>query len=259
MKLLYIICFSLIFNACGSAKETATMISGTYEISTIDGLTTLPSKLTMEFNDENKMVSGFAGCNRFTGNYKTSDKKLNFGPLATTKKLCPGEGMKVEDHFLKLLDQVKNYEFKNNTLYLKDEDNKTLIIANQIKVSNQKTMTQNPYILEYSATTRGSFLKVTLNDNSISYQKTRGGLPSSKELNLEALSSILEKANKLELEELKNLEVPSKDHQFDGALLATLKITKNGETFQTPAFDHGNPPEEIADLVNEMLSFVEKP
>ena len=259
MKLLYIFCFSLIFNACGSAKETATMITGTYEISTIDGLTTLPSKLTIDFNDENKMVSGFAGCNRFTGNYETSDKKLNFGPLAITKKLCIGEGMKVEDHFLKVLDQVKNYEFKNNTLYLKDEDNKTLITANQTQVTSKKSMENNPYIIEYSAITRGSFLKVSLKENTVNYQKTREGLPSNKELSLEALSSILEKANNLELEELKDLEITSKKHQFDGAPLATLKITKNGESFQTPAFDHGNPPEEIADLVNEMLSFVEKP
>ena len=62
------------------------------------------------------------------------------------------------------------------------------------------------------------------------------------------------RAKKIALGTISNLEAPSKNFQFDGAVLAKLTIVYDGVTYQTQPFDHGNPPKEIALLVKEILS-----
>jgi hypothetical protein len=59
------------------------------------------------------------------------------------------------------------------------------------------------------------------------------------------------------VENIPNLKAPSEKRFYDGAAIATLSIVYNGETYTTPSFDHGNPPNEIAELVKEILSISE--
>jgi len=51
------------------------------------------------------------------------------------------------------------------------------------------------------------------------------------------------------LEELPNLKSPTEKRFYDGAAVANLKITFKGKTYESVAFDHGNPPVEIEKLV----------
>jgi len=48
-------------------------------------------------------LSGSAGCNRFSGGYKTADGTLTAGPLMATEMACPGPGMKQEAAFFQLM------------------------------------------------------------------------------------------------------------------------------------------------------------
>ena len=65
-------------------------------------------------------VSGFAGCNTFTGSYRQKGDKLILGPLATTRKLCAPDVMERETWFLKALKRVRKVETTARELALKE-------------------------------------------------------------------------------------------------------------------------------------------
>jgi heat shock protein HslJ len=72
--------------------------------------------VTLNINDNTFNVSGFAGCNNYTSTITTDNDKIKFGPIASTKIICPN--YKIEDSFLDLLDDVNRYEIKGSELYL---------------------------------------------------------------------------------------------------------------------------------------------
>ena len=60
---------------------------------------------TIEFTADGS-VSGFAGCNTFSGSYSTDGSTLTLGPLATTKMACQRPGSAVESDYLAALSGV---------------------------------------------------------------------------------------------------------------------------------------------------------
>lgn len=73
-------------------------------------------KLFIQLNVADDGVSGFTGCNTFTGNYELERTQLSFGPLASTRKACPGENP--EQQFLKVLDAIEQFDITPNRLAL---------------------------------------------------------------------------------------------------------------------------------------------
>ena len=63
---------------------------------------------TIEFAAEGT-VSGFAGCNTFSGSYTTDGATLTFGPMATTKMACERPGSAVEADYLAALSGVTGW------------------------------------------------------------------------------------------------------------------------------------------------------
>jgi copper homeostasis protein (lipoprotein) len=73
------------------------------------------------FDAAAKRVSGFGGCNGFTGGYARSGVEgITFGPAAGTMMACP-DGMETEDAFLKALSRVKTYNVLGTILEMYDE------------------------------------------------------------------------------------------------------------------------------------------
>ncbi len=70
----------------------------------------------LSFSEVDK-VSGFAGCNRFTGSFQRDDAALSFSPLASTRMAC-AEGMEQENRFLAMLAEVERYSIHGNDLAL---------------------------------------------------------------------------------------------------------------------------------------------
>jgi heat shock protein HslJ len=60
---------------------------------------------TIEFTADGR-VSGFAGCNTFSGSYATDGSTLTWGPLATTRMACQRPGSAVESDYLAALSGV---------------------------------------------------------------------------------------------------------------------------------------------------------
>jgi len=67
----------------------------------------------LQFGQDGR-VSGFAGCNQFTGAYETSGLRLSFKPMATTEKACLNAT--VEQQFLSSIQTVDNYSLSDSGL-----------------------------------------------------------------------------------------------------------------------------------------------
>lgn len=63
-------------------------------------------------------VAGNATCNRFTGTASITGDAISFGPLATTRRMCPEALMDQERRFLEALGAVQRFEVKDGFLLL---------------------------------------------------------------------------------------------------------------------------------------------
>lgn len=100
-----------------SSDDSAPSLTGVrWQLQEILGnpLDTEPSKAPyIEFGTDGR-ISGFAGCNQFTGGYETEGLHLSFKPMATTEKACLTAEQ--ESQFLQLLQSVDNFTVKDNEL-----------------------------------------------------------------------------------------------------------------------------------------------
>lgn len=71
-----------------------------------DSTTTLgeDQQVTLLFNKEEEQAGGVSGCNSYSGKVAIDGTNIQFGPLASTKKMCADEEiMKLETEYLRLL------------------------------------------------------------------------------------------------------------------------------------------------------------
>ena len=108
--------------------------------------------------------------------------------------------------------------------------------------------------VEYKAITRGSSESILI--ETIDRGKTK--LTHSKN-SKEQINRVLNKKESLGLysilrsldhTQIDQLEVPSKKHQYDGALVTTIEITVRNKAYRSVSFDHDNPPKELKSLIN---------
>lgn len=93
----------------------------------------VPAPLTLQFDTKTKKVSGFSGCNTFSGPYTVGAKnKLVFGPLMYTEIGCP-DTLALEKTILVALDKITMYGMKGDQLVLDNDDGSTEIVYNQAK------------------------------------------------------------------------------------------------------------------------------
>jgi heat shock protein HslJ len=63
-------------------------------------------KAYIEFNPKARQISGYDGCNKFSGTLEISGNTLKIGPIASTKMACPNVEGSVE-----LVQGLSNFEF----------------------------------------------------------------------------------------------------------------------------------------------------
>ncbi|WP_081956200.1 META domain-containing protein [Jejuia pallidilutea] len=222
---------------------------GTYKINTLKLEEVSVHNITISFNDSMKQVSGFSGCNRFFGSYRLEENSLTFNQLASTKMLCSENKNKTERKFLKTLEKANTIYFSENGFSL--FNNKTLLL------SASKVIEENHLSFEYSASSRGNYKHIKIDKTHIKLSKKRAGKSLKRSIDSKHWETLVKLSEAIEIKSINNLKAPSKKFQFDGAPLAHLKITLNGQTYTSAPFDHKNPPEDIAELVKEILSIAE--
>ena len=67
-------------------------------------------------------VSGSAGCNSYNASYEATGSDISFGPIASTKKICPEDEQSTEDRYLQLLAEIASFEVSGRSMSMNDQD-----------------------------------------------------------------------------------------------------------------------------------------
>lgn len=89
------------------------------------------SQITLSF--EQGTVSGNAGCNNFHAPYSTEGKRIEIGPLVTTRMACPEEQMVEEQLFLAALQSAVTWNVDSGVLDMHRADGERALMANSKK------------------------------------------------------------------------------------------------------------------------------
>lgn len=229
----------------------------TYAITQLFNDVVVDDNVTLTLNFKDKTLSGYSGCNNFSGSFTQENNTIKIGPLASTKKMCPD--ISSEDMLFKALANTEKINMNTGKLELANSSGESLLKASAIEEVQNKSQ-DDKITYEYKAISRGFYLTIYVSniDDMLLVTTHPDMKPSRQTYSQEEWNKLAAEMNKLDLKNLQNIEAPSKAHQYDGAANANLKITLNENIHQTVVFDHGNPPEEIKELVNTLISFSER-
>ena len=111
-------------------------------------------------------------------------------------------------------------------------------------------------VIIYEANTKGYYGKVIVKNHTVSVTRERGGELKTSKISDADWNYLVDEFRKVDLNTISNLKAPSEKRFYDGAAAANVTITFKGSTYVSSSFDHGNPPEEIKNLVNKIVSFI---
>ena len=100
---------------------------GAWKVIEIEGLEEIKIHPTMIFDEEEKRLGGFAGCNQYFASFEVSGSELSIGQSGATRMMCPD--MTVEDAFLARLEKIAAYKVMNGELHLFDESDNRIFLA----------------------------------------------------------------------------------------------------------------------------------
>lgn len=84
--------------------------------------------VTMELGADGR-VSGFSGCNQYTGGYETDGRSsIEFGNIAVTMRACVGPGMAIESAYLEAMNSVVGIKVARSELALLGADGSILLL-----------------------------------------------------------------------------------------------------------------------------------
>ncbi|WP_448337083.1 META domain-containing protein [Chloroflexus aurantiacus] len=95
-----------------------------WQLIEIEGQPPLPSEqaLSMAF-DSTGRISGFAGCNSFSGSYRVEGTTISISDVVTTLVACADDAVTTQEMmFHQALQAATKYELNAGTLTLRDEN-----------------------------------------------------------------------------------------------------------------------------------------
>jgi len=85
------------------------------------GMSMMNKPLTLRFTASNGRVTGFAGCNTFSGSFSQTLDRLIFAPLVMTRMAC-SEGQALESKYVAVLAGSRAYRWTARSLELLEGD-----------------------------------------------------------------------------------------------------------------------------------------
>lgn len=129
----------------------------------------------------------------------------------------------------------------------------TIILAKGCDPELSKEMKKST--IEYQATSRGFYLNINIVDEKLLITRQRNGETKEYKLNNQDWKDLANLYKKVDIDKLPTYKDPTQKRFYDGAAIANLRIVYDGKTYETVGFDHGNPPLEIQEFVNKIVSF----
>lgn len=111
-------------SGCGGTPLPPATLEGTqWQIVSINGRNVPSTTGGYQLSFTADQISGSAGCNRFNGSYRVSTDGFQAGPLAMTRRLCPGEAMTHERAVAEILGgRVRLFYPEGNILVMRGVD-----------------------------------------------------------------------------------------------------------------------------------------
>ena len=105
---------SIFIVACSSSKASEDFRENNWKLVSIGGEPAIPNIDVTALFDGNGGLSGFGGCNDYTGNYGVSINQLQINVSRTTTNVCDLSVMTQEEEFLNSLSSASSFEFGDN-------------------------------------------------------------------------------------------------------------------------------------------------
>ncbi|WP_371373066.1 META domain-containing protein [Thalassotalea aquiviva] len=122
--------FSMLLTACSPAPIKTSELAGNWQLASFTGNETLQVQgdepITLNFDSTKQSINGFAGCNRYFGQYDLSDGKLSFSKMGMTKMLCQ-ENNEIELYFMEQLKSVAGAQIRSGKLQLTSSNGDVLL------------------------------------------------------------------------------------------------------------------------------------
>lgn len=111
--------------------------------------------------------------------------------------------------------------------------------------------------IEYIATTRGFYQKITIQNQEVSISKNRNeeGKGVTAKISDADWKKLVNAFETIQLDSLSTYKDPTQKRFYDGAPMAKLKITYKEKEYESLNFDHGFPPVEIEKMITKIVSF----
>ena len=112
--------------------------------------------------------------------------------------------------------------------------------------------------ITYKAATRGANFECVINQRHLETRSV--GLDKKvgeRILTPQEWKDITETINQIWLQDIPDLRPPSNNSTLDRDLIASLKIVKDNQIYESPSFDAGNPPIELQPLINKIQALAE--
>ncbi len=109
--------------------------------------------------------------------------------------------------------------------------------------------------IEYQAVSRGFYLNINIQDEKLTMTRERDGETKEYKLTSNDWKELANLYKKVDIEKIATYKDPTQKRFYDGAAIANLRIVYEGKAYETVGFDHGNPPVEIEEFVNKIVSF----
>lgn len=135
----------------------------------------------------------------------------------------------------------------------KECDNPKKQNLNDTSDTNMKTEQVEDFTITYTIQSRGMFEEYTASPKELLHKTSRD---VSKTFNMSSSDwqTLQKMVSGIDISKLPDLKAPTDKRLYDGAAMASVKLQKDGREIESATFDHGHPPEAIAELVNKVLS-----
>lgn len=105
--------------------EKPVTLNNKWKVISMKGIDNLQINPTIQFDEYQKRISGFAGCNNYFGNYDPDTNKMDFSKMGMTRKMCPD--MTTENAFINNLREFSYFKIENKQLSFYNTNNEVLI------------------------------------------------------------------------------------------------------------------------------------
>jgi hypothetical protein len=112
--------------------------------------------------------------------------------------------------------------------------------------------------ITYTAQSRGVNKVIIIQNKNITVESGRGkeATIATATISEGDWSELARKFEKMDLEKIETYADPSQERFYDGAAIANLTVEYNGKTYRSKDFDHGNPPNELKAIVDQIFSLI---